>query len=65
MLIKILLSVIIGIFIYLQYSIFINSDTLSENLKAKSQRELQDFIEIQIKFNGISYLLFLILLWFI
>lgn len=64
MLIKIVLSIAIITYIYLHYRIYTNADTLVKDIRKESDAGLQTFIENQIKFNGVSYLVFLIMLWF-
>lgn len=65
MLIKIVLAIAIGIYVYLHYSIYKNVDTLVEKIREESDEGLKIFIENQIRFNGFSYLMFLILMLFI
>lgn len=65
MLIKIVLAIAIGIYVCLHYSIYKNVDTIVEKIREESDEGLKIFIENQIRFNGFSYLMFLILMLFI
>ena len=64
MLIKIVLSIAIITYIYLHYRIYTNADTLVKDIRKESDAGLQTFIENQVKFIGVSYLVFLTMLWF-
>lgn len=66
MIIKIVLFIILGVYIYFQYRMYINTSSIVNMIEKKSNEELEEFIQDQIKFNTLTYFIFgVIILLFI